>query len=305
MFEKIRDAFKKAADTIAGSIGEKELGEKEVNELLNNLFNDLIEYDVALESAEQIINSLRNRLIKIRVPRFGDRLSIINNSLYEAFMDLLRDVPNLDLVQIIEEKGKRPFIMMYLGPNGYGKTTTIAKVTKYLLSKRYSVIWAAADTFRAGAIEQLEGHATKLGIKVIRHQYGADPAAVVYDAIQHASSKRVDVVMIDTAGRMHTDKSLMEEIRKIHRVASPDLTIFVADALMGNEALEIARTYSKYVPIDAIIVTKADAYPKGGSILTLLIELKRPIIFMGTGQGYDDLQSFDKSLFIKQILGIN
>ncbi|MGC8596552.1 MAG: signal recognition particle-docking protein FtsY [Thermocladium sp.] len=305
MFEKIRDAFKKAADTIAGSIGEKELGEKEVNELLNNLFNDLIEYDVALESAEQIINSLRNRLIKIRVPRFGDRLSIINNSLYEAFMDLLRDVPNLDLVQIIEERGKRPFIMMYLGPNGYGKTTTIAKVTKYLLSKRYSVIWAAADTFRAGAIEQLEGHATKLGIKVIRHQYGADPAAVVYDAIQHASSKRVDVVMIDTAGRMHTDKSLMEEIRKIHRVASPDLTIFVADALMGNEALEIARTYSKYVPIDAIIVTKADAYPKGGSILTLLIELKKPIIFMGTGQGYDDLQSFDKSSFIKQILGIN
>ncbi|MFP3045191.1 MAG: signal recognition particle-docking protein FtsY [Thermocladium sp.] len=305
MFEKIRDAFKKAADTIASSIGEKELGEKEVNELLDNLFNELIEYDVALESAEQIINSLRNHLIKIRVPRFGDRLGIINNSLYEAFMDLLRDVPNLDLIQSIEEKKGRPFIMMYLGPNGYGKTTSIAKITKYLLDRRYSVIWAAADTFRAGAIEQLEGHATKLGIKVIRHQYGADPAAVVYDAIQHASSRHIDVVMIDTAGRMHTDKSLMEEIRKIHRVASPDLTIFVADALMGNEALEIARTYAKYVPINAIMVTKVDAYPKGGSILTLLIELKKPIIFMGTGQGYDDLQSFDKSIFIKQILGIN
>jgi len=305
MFEKIRDAFKKAADTIASSIGEKELGEKEVNELLDNLFNELIEYDVALESAEQIINSLRNHLIKIRVPRFGDRLGIINSSLYEAFMDLLRDVPNLDLIQSIEEKKGRPFIMMYLGPNGYGKTTSIAKITKYLLDRRYSVIWAAADTFRAGAIEQLEGHATKLGIKVIRHQYGADPAAVVYDAIQHASSRHIDVVMIDTAGRMHTDKSLMEEIRKIHRVASPDLTIFVADALMGNEALEIARTYAKYVPINAIMVTKVDAYPKGGSILTLLIELKKPIIFMGTGQGYDDLQSFDKSIFIKQILGIN
>ncbi len=141
---------------------------------------------------------------------------------------------------------------------------------------------------------------------MIKHQYGADPAAVVYDAVQHAQSKRIDVVMIDTAGRMHTDKNLMEEIRKIHKVATPpDLSVFVADAMMGNEALEIARTYVKYVPINALIMTKVDAYPKGGSVLTLLMELKRPILFMGTGQGgYDDLQKFDKSSFIKQLLGM-
>ncbi|GGP21256.1 signal recognition particle-docking protein FtsY [Thermocladium modestius] len=304
MFDKIRSAFKKTADAIVSSISEKELGEKEIEEVLNDLMNELLEYDVAFESAEQVINAIRSGLIKVRAPRFGDKTAVVNSAIYEAMLDLLRDIPDMDLIQDMQTKGKRPYIMMYLGPNGYGKTTTIAKVTKYLMDRRFSVVWAAADTFRAGAIEQLEGHSEKLGVKVIKHQYGADPAAVVYDAVQHAQSKRIDVVMIDTAGRMHTDKNLMEEIRKIHKVATPDLSVFVADAMMGNEALEIARTYVKYVPINALIMTKVDAYPKGGSVLTLLMELKRPILFMGTGQGYDDLQKFDKSSFIKQLLGM-
>lgn len=304
MFDKIRNAFKKAADAIAGSIGERELGDKEVEEVLNDLLNELLEYDVALESAEQIVGALRAELGKLRVPRFGDRTAIVNSTIYESLLTLLRDVPDLDLVQDIQAKGRRPYVMMYLGPNGYGKTTTIAKVTKYLMDRKYSVVWAAADTFRAGAIEQLEGHAERLGVKVVKHQYGADPAAVVYDALQHAQSKRIDVVMIDTAGRMHTDRNLMEEIRKIHKVSSPDLGVFIADALMGNEALEIARSYIKYVPIDALIMTKVDAYPKGGSVLTLLMELKKPIIFMGTGQDYDDLKKFDKTEFIKQLLNM-
>lgn len=304
MFDKIRSAFKKTADAIVSSIGEKELGEKEVEEVLNDLMNELLEYDVAFESAEQVINAIRGELIKVRAPRFGDKMAIVNSAIYEAMLDLLRDIPDLDLIQDIQAKGKRPYVMMYLGPNGYGKTTTIAKVTKYLMDRRFSVVWAAADTFRAGAIEQLEGHSEKVGVKVVKHQYGADPAAVVYDAVQHAQSKRIDVVMIDTAGRMHTDKNLMEEIRKIHKVAAPDMSVFVADAMMGNEALEIARTYVKYVPINALIMTKVDAYPKGGSVLTLLMELRRPILFMGTGQGYDDLQKFDKSSFIKQLLGM-
>ncbi len=165
MFDKIRSAFKKTADAIVSSISEKELGEKEIEEVLNDLMNELLEYDVAFESAEQVINAIRSGLIKVRAPpRFGgDKTAVVNSAIYEAMLDLLRDIPDMDLIQDMQTKGKRPYIMMYLGPNGYGKTTTIAKVTKYLMDRRFSVVWAAADTFRAGAIEQLEGHSEKLG----------------------------------------------------------------------------------------------------------------------------------------------
>ncbi len=148
----------------------------------------------------------------------------------------------------------------------------------------------------------MEGHATKLGVRVIKHNYGSDPAAVAYDAISHAKVKGIDYVMIDTAGRMHTDINLMNELSKIQRVSKPDLSIFIADALLGNEALDIAKYYSKYVRIDGLIVTKVDAYPKGGAILTFLYELKKPIYFLGIGQGYDDLRPFNKMEFFRQLL---
>ncbi len=155
-----------------------------------------------------------------------------------------------------------------------------------------------------GAIEQLEGHAAKLGVRVIKHGYGSDPAAVAYDAINHAKVRGgIDYVMIDTAGRMHTDINLMNELSKIQRVSRPDLSIFIADALLGNEALDIAKYYSKYVRIDGLIVTKVDAYPKGGAILTFLYELKKPIYFLGVGQGgYDDLRPFSKAEFFRQLI---
>ena len=148
----------------------------------------------------------------------------------------------------------------------------------------------------------MEGHANKLGVKVIKHSYGSDPAAVAYDAINHARVKGIDYVMIDTAGRMHTDVNLMNELSKVQRISKPDLSIFIADALLGNEALDIAKYYSKYVKIDGLIITKVDAYPKGGAILTFLYELKKPIYFLGVGQGYDDLKPFNKREFFDQLL---
>ncbi|GAB6945940.1 signal recognition particle-docking protein FtsY [Vulcanisaeta sp. JCM 16161] len=304
MFDRLKNAFKSLTNTIVNSITTTELSDDKLNEIHDELFMQLVESDVAVDVADAICNAIINYLRGLKVPRFGDKESVIRNGILDVMNRLFNDVPDVDfmseVIRILQVK--RPVVLLFLGPNGYGKTTTIAKITHQLMKKGYTAVWAAADTYRAGAIEQLEGHATKLGVRVIKHNYGSDPAAVAYDAISHAKVKGIDYVMIDTAGRMHTDINLMNELSKIQRVSKPDLSIFIADALLGNEALDIAKYYSKYVRIDGLIVTKVDAYPKGGAILTFLYELKKPIYFLGIGQGYDDLRPFNKMEFFRQLL---
>jgi len=184
-------------------------------------------------------------------------------------------------------------VIVFFGVNGTGKTTTIAKLAYYLMQNGLKVVLASGDTFRAGAIEQLEKHADALGIKVISHQKGADSAAVVYDAVEHARAKNIDVVLADSAGRMQTNVNLMDEMRKIVRVIQPDLKLFVGDALTGNDAVEQARRFNEAVGVDGIILSKLDADAKGGSAISIAYEIKKPILFVGVGQEYTDLKEFD------------
>ncbi|MCS7098042.1 MAG: signal recognition particle-docking protein FtsY [Candidatus Methanomethyliaceae archaeon] len=295
MFDKLKKAFSSFIDDIS----KKSLSEKDLEDHLWNLQIALLESDVALPVAEAIISNLKSSLIGTKVSRFSDIKPLVKDTLAEILKQFLSSA---DILSII--RSKKPFVIMFIGVNGTGKTTTIAKIGKYLMNNGLKVVFACSDTFRAGAEEQLEVHANRLGVKLIKHRYGADPAAVAYDAISYAKSNRIDVVLIDTAGRMQTDRGLMDEMQKIHRVAKPDLTVFVGDALTGNDALNQAQEFNKFVPIDAIVLTKIDADAKGGAAISISHILRKPIIFLGVGQGYKDLIKFDPEWIIKNIFAM-
>jgi len=299
MFEKLKKAFSKITETLTT----RKLSPKELEDLSFEVILTLSNCDVALPVAEFIAEELKKRLSEEKIGFFEDKRKIVERYLKEILVEVLKTEKNIDLLKIAKEKRERgkPFIILFLGPNGHGKTTTIAKIANLFLKNGFSVVLAAADTFRAGAIEQLEIHGKKLGVKVIKHRYGADPAAVAYDAVQHAKSKRIDVVLIDTAGRLQTDKDLMEEMKKIARVVKPDLKIFVGDALTGNDALDQAKKFNQAVGIDASILTKADADVKGGAIVSIIFATKKPVIFIGTGQKYEDLQPFSAEWLLEKI----
>jgi fused signal recognition particle receptor len=210
----------------------------------------------------------------------------------------------IDLLEKAEEKRKKgePFVLLFVGINGTGKTTTIAKVAQFLRDKGYSVVLACSDTYRAGSIEQLEEHAKRLGMRIITHKYGADPAAVAYDAISHAKAHGINAVLIDTAGRMQTNQNLMNELAKVKRVITPDLTVLTVDSLTGNDAVMQAEEFHKSVGIDATILTKVDADVKGGAALSVTYVTQKPILFIGTGQTYKDLEVFNPEKFVQMIL---
>jgi fused signal recognition particle receptor len=226
----------------------------------------------------------------------------------ETFEKLILEIVDkgkVDLLKKIEgaRKEGRPACFVFLGYNGSGKTTSIAKVTKFLQKKKKKVVFAAGDTFRAASIEQIEFHGRKLGVNVIKHNYGADPAAVVFDARKHAESKGIDVVLADTAGRMHTNINLMDELKKVTRVNNPDLKILVVDSLTGNDVVNQVSKFNEEVGIDGLILTKMDVNEKGGSILSACYTSGKPVIFMGTGQEYDDIEEFDPKKFVSELLG--
>ncbi len=302
--EKLRGIRKKAETLESEEVFTTGIGKKITEEKLEDFLWDieiaLMESDVAVEVIEKIKNDLKNALVGKKLKMKADLGAIVENTLRESIRDVLSS--DFDFDKFVED-APRPTVLMFVGVNGTGKTTVIAKMAKYLMERGHTVVLAAADTFRAGAIEQLEEHGKKLGVKVIRHQSGGDPAAVCYDAIEHAKARKRDFVLIDTAGRMQTNRNLMDEMKKIKRVAKPQLIIFVGDALAGNDAIEQARQFNESVGIDAVILTKIDADAKGGAALSIAYEIKKPIIFLGTGQEYDDIIKFDTNWFVGRIFG--
>ena len=300
MFDKLRKGLSSAVNKIVVT----ELKAEKLQPILDDFRFSLIENDVAVPVAYFITDELEKRLEGRQVKRLGDRKDLVKETLHEVLIEILTPKDQIDLIEKIEQKRKtkQPYVMMVVGINGTGKTTSIAKVTNFLLRKKYSVVLAGSDTYRPGSIEQLEQHAKKLGVKMIKHNYGADPAAVAYDAISHAESHGIDVVLIDTAGRIQTDRNLMNELAKIKRVVDPDLTVLVIDSLIGNDAVLQAEEFHKSVSVDANILTKVDADVKGGASLSVAHVTGKPIIFIGVGQEYKDLQLFEPEMFADMML---
>jgi len=278
--------------------------EDDIEDVLEEMELELLEADVAYDVVEKIISSLKEQLVGKKISPKENPEEVVINALKKAIEDILSQ-NKIDIYQIIEEKKKKnePAVFLFVGINGTGKTTTISKLGYILKEKGYSVVLAAGDTFRAGAIEQLEEHGRNIGVKVIRHQKGADSAAVIYDAIKHAKARGINVVLADTAGRQTTNTNLMDEIKKVARVVKPDLIIFVGDALTGNDAITQAEEFNQAVNIDGVILTKIDADAKGGAALSIAYAIGKPILFLGVGQRYCDLMEFDVNWMVNKLFG--
>lgn len=273
--------------------------EKSLKDHLWELEVALLESDVALPVTEKIVENVKNELIGTRRKIGSDTSKIVENALRQAISKVI-SVDSFDFDAFIKSSPK-PVTIVFVGVNGTGKTTTIAKMGERFKEQGYSVVIAAADTFRAGAIEQIEKHAESLGIKLIKHQEGADPAAIVYDAIQFAKAKHKDVVLADTAGRMHTNINLMDQLKKVCRVNNPNLIIFVDEAIAGNDAVERARLFNQAVPFNGTILTKQDADAKGGAAISIAYTTGKPILFLGVGQSYKDLVRFDPNWLLDRL----
>ena len=269
-------------------------------EKFESLFSELeiilMENNVAMEVIEKIKNDLSRTLVEKPIKRMKVE-ETIKRSLRASIEDLF-NVSKINLVKNIKNKLEKPFVIAFFGINGSGKTTSIAKIANMLKENKISCVLAASDTFRAASIEQLQCHADKLGIKVIKHSYGSDPAAVAFDAIKHAKAKGIDVVMIDTAGRLHSQQNLMEEMKKMMRVAKPDLKIFVGESITGNDCVEQAQRFNDAVGIDGLMLTKADVDEKGGAAISVSYITKKPIIYLGVGQEYNDLKEFEPKIVV-------
>ncbi len=279
------------------AITTKKISAQQFDEMFWDLELALLENNAAVEVIEKIKTDLKGELVERPIPRAKVQETIVT-SLRKSITDLFPVEPP-DLLRIVKQK--KPYVICFVGVNGSGKTTSIAKVAHLLKSHNLSVVLAAADTFRAAAIDQLQLHADKLGVKLIRHDYGSDPAAVAFDAIKHAQATNKDVVLIDTAGRLHSNTNLMDEMRKIIRVAKPDLKLFVGESITGNDCVEQAKQFDEAVHVDGIILAKADVDEKGGAAISVSYITKKPIFYLGVGQEYKDLQQFDKDKLIASI----
>ncbi|MEM5871342.1 MAG: signal recognition particle-docking protein FtsY [Candidatus Aenigmatarchaeota archaeon] len=296
---KEKDAEKKGVkERLASKILERKISEEDIEDIFSELELDFIEANMTLETIDFIKNKMKEYLVGKQMKR-SEIDKEIRATLEKILLEIF-DQGKIDLEEL--SKIKKPVCIVFLGFNGSGKTTSIAKLGKYLKDKKFSVIFAAGDTFRAASIEQLETHAERLGIKVIKHKYGADSAAVIYDAIEHAKAKNIDFVLADTAGRSHTNRNLMDELKKVVRVNKPDLKILVMDSLAGNDLVEQAKTFDSAVGIDAMIFTKVDVNEKGGGMLSACLAVKKPILYIGVGQKYEEIELFDAKKFVKGLL---
>lgn len=302
MFDKLKKAFSSAAK----GIGQKELTEQVLDDALLDLQIALLESDVAQEVVDDLSAKLKKELLGLRLEKNQDAAQLVQSKLQTAVAEIFARAGRLDLIEKI--KGKKeskagPFIIVFLGINGTGKTTTVAKVANLLRKAGFTVVVAAGDTHRAGAIEQLEQHTNRLSLKIVKQRYGADPSSVGRDAYEHAKKNYIDVVLMDTAGRMQTSKNLMDEMGKIVRVVKPDVKLFIGDSLAGNDTINQAREFFQYTNFDGAILTKIDADAKGGAAISIAHITSKPIIYIGVGQGYDDIIPFDPDRFIESLFG--
>lgn len=309
-------ALKAEVETEAGVKVQVELGGGVVEEggrvikaggaldaLLEELEWVLLESDISSDAVTAITNALRTSLVGSRLRKGADLAKVLEAALKRALRSLLSaGYWDFDAsVNGFIEAGDTPVVIMLVGVNGTGKTTTAAKIAHRLLQNGRTVIAAAGDTFRAGAIQQLESHCETLGIRCVSSQRGGDTAAIARDAIDSARAKGVDVVLVDTAGRMQNKVNLMNELNKVRRVANPHLTLFVGDSLAGNDAVEQARMFQEIMKFDGAVLTKVDTDAKGGAGLSIAFATGRPIVFAGIGQGYDDLKQFDPDWLLEQM----
>jgi fused signal recognition particle receptor len=300
MFDKLKRAFSNAAKNIS----QRELSEKDLDESLFDLNIALLESDVSQEVIDDLSKQIKDNLVGMKLQKNETTEQVIASTLKDNFSKILAKAGSVDLISSINAKKQNkggPFKIVFLGINGTGKTTTVAKVANLLKKSGFSIVIAAADTHRAGAIEQISSHAEKLSIKVISQRYGADPSAVSRDALEYASKHYIDVVLIDTAGRMQTAKNLMDEIGKIVKVIKPDVKLFIGDSLSGNDTINQAREFFSYTEFDGAILTKTDADAKGGSAISISYITSKPIIYLGVGQGYDDIIKFNRERFVETI----
>ena len=296
------DNLKKAFSNVSTGFSEKDLNEKDIEDVLFELEINLLESDVATEVIDSIKDSLKEKIIGSRVEKKNIQ-NFVKQSLIEFISETFDNAGQIDLKDRINEKksSNEPFIIVFVGINGTGKTTSLAKVANMLKNEKFSVVIAAADTYRAGAIEQLREHTNRLNLKIIAQNYGSDPAAVAKDAVLYAKSHKVDCVLVDTAGRMQTSSNLMEQIAKITKVVNPDMKIFVGDSLAGNDTVNQAREFHKQVKFDCSILTKSDADARGGAALSIVKVTSSPIIYVGVGQEYDDIVKFSKQTFLENV----
>lgn len=291
MFENFR---KKLSGLFKGSAGSDEVLRK--GDIENSVRDALLESDVSLETSERIIADLDNFL-----ERPGKKVS--QADLRDALRKSIRKILDENSTGIdILNPGKKPFVILFLGINGTGKTTTVAKIANYLKKNGKRVVVAAGDTFRAGAIEQLSLLCQDIGVNLIKHEAGSDPASVAFDAIDHARARNLDYVLIDSAGRMQTNKNLLEEMKKMKRVAKPDLTVLVLDAMIGQDAVYQAETFMKETSFDCVVLTKLDTDARGGAIITIADQLRKPVLFLGVGQGMDDIMEFSTEWYLDRVL---
>jgi len=269
------------------------------------IFSDLemllLENNVAFEVVEKIKKELEKMLIDKEIKK--DNLEKeIKEGLKKALGNIILEPEDaIKTIKEFKKQNKKPFVILFFGINGAGKTTSIAKLCHLIQKHNLSCVLAAADTFRAASIEQLQIHADRLKVTMIKQNYGSDPSAVGFDAIKYAEHHNIDVVLIDTAGRMHTKENLLKEMEKICRVTKPNLKIFIAESIAGNDATEQARSFNNIVGVDGTILSKTDVDEKGGTIISISYITKKPILYLGVGQELDDLKLFNKEEFLKNL----
>jgi fused signal recognition particle receptor len=294
--EEKQELSKSFFEKIKEKAGKIKISEEEFGKYKEELETLLLENNVAFEVVDRITKKLEQELVGkelLKKEVEGQIREVIKDSVSEIL------ISPFNFLEKIRES--EPFVILFFGINGSGKTTTIAKIAEMLKNKHISSVMAAADTFRAASIEQLKEHGKRIGIDVIAHEYGSDPASVGFDAINFAKKNKIHCVLIDTAGRMHTEKNLIREMEKISKVCHPNLKIFIGESITGNDATEQARTFNESIGIDGIILSKSDIDEKGGTALSVGYITKKPILFLGTGQEYSDIEPFDKNKFLEKL----
>jgi fused signal recognition particle receptor len=267
---------------------------------LDELELALLSSDVEMSVAQEILEGIRENLVGETRAQVKSTGMVVEDALADALVDVI-SVGQFDFEERVAQADK-PVTIVFTGVNGVGKTTSIAKLSRYFEERGLSSVIANGDTYRAGANEQIAEHADALDTRLISHEQGSDPTAVIYDAVEYAEANDVDVVLGDTAGRLHTSDDLMDQLAKIDRIIEPDLTLFVDEAVAGQDAVQRAREFDSAAAIDGVILTKADADSQGGAAISIAHVTGKPILFLGTGQGYDDLTRFDPEAIVDRLL---